>query len=79
MGLVRPAIIPPVATTAAAKVLKKKFLKCLWVNKVVEIGIFRPATVPQVIVEVVKVMDMGLKRLATLPHLIAEVVDVVQV
>ena len=58
------------------QVMSKKELECLWVSKVVNIGLLRPATLPQVIMEVVKVKDMGLKRPATPPQVIAEVVDV---
>ena len=43
------------------------------------IGILIPATLPQVIVEVVKVMEIGLLRHTTLPQVISEVVDVGQV
>ena len=53
--------------------LKKMVWKCLWESKVVGIGIFRPYTIPQVIVEVVKVLDIYLKRPVTLPQVIAEV------
>ena len=52
-GLVRPAIIPPTVVMTAMKLLKKKVLKCLWVRKDVNIGLLRPANVPQVIAEVV--------------------------
>ena len=44
-----------------------------------DIGLFRTATVTQVIVEVVKVLSIGLKRPANLPQVIAEVIDVGQV
>ena len=60
------------------KVPKNKFLKCLWVRKVVDIGLLRPDTPPQLIMEVMKVMNIGLKRPATLPQVIAEDVDVGQ-
>ena len=61
------------------KMVRKKFLKCLWVSKVVGTGLLRPATVPQVMVEVVKVVEIGLKIPSNLPQVIAEVVDVGQV
>ena len=48
-------------------------------SKVADIGLLRPATVPQVTVEVVKVVDKGIKILATLPQVITEIVDVGQV
>ena len=59
--------------------MEKDLLKRLWVKKVVEIGLLRPATVPQVIMEVMKVVEIGLKRPENLPQLIAEVVEVGQV
>ena len=59
--------------------LKKMVWKCLWESKVVGIGILRPYTIPQVIVEVVKIVDIYLKRPATLPQVIAEVLDIGQV
>ena len=46
---------------------EKKGLEVLWVGKFMDIGILRPATIPQVIVEVV---DMGLLRPSTLPLVI---------
>ena len=61
------------------KVLKKKFLKCLWVKKAVHMGLLRPAIVPKGISEVVKFVDIGLKIPANLPQVISEVVDVGQV
>ena len=61
------------------KVLKKKVLKCLRVGKFVDIGILIPATIPQVIVEVVNVVDIGLKIPATITQVIAKVMDVGQV
>ena len=57
-------------------VLKKKVWKCLWEKKVVYIGLLRPATVTQVITEVVKVVGIDLKIPATLPQLITKVVEV---
>ena len=51
------------------RVLKKKFLKCLRVRKVVDIGLLRPSTLTEVIVEV---MDVGLFIIDTLPLIIAE-------
>ena len=48
--------------------LKKKVLKCIWVRKVVDIGLLIPATFPQVIVEVT---DIGLLRPPSLPIVIA--------
>ena len=61
------------------KVLKKKVLKCLWVRKVIDIGLLRPSTLLHVIVEVVKVLDIGINRPYALPQVITEVVDVGQV
>ena len=40
------------------------------------IGLLRPSTIHQVIMEVMKVVDIGLKRPVTLPQVIVEVVDV---
>ena len=58
------------------KVPKNKVLMCLWERKVVDIGIFIPYTITQVIVEVVKVVGIGLKRTTNLPQVITEVMDV---
>ena len=74
LGLVIPSILLTVIVTTEKKVLKKKVLKCLWVRKVVDIGLLRPANFPQVIVLAVKVLDVGLKRPANLPQVITEVV-----
>ena len=49
------------------KFLKKKVLKCLWVSKFVDIGIFIPDTLLLVITEVV---DVGILIPATLTILI---------
>ena len=51
------------------KVTKKKVLTCLWGMKDMYIGLFRPATLPQVIAEVPKI---GLLRLSTIPLVITE-------
>ena len=59
--------------------MKKNLLKCLWVSKVVDIGLLRPATIPQVVVDVVKVVDRGILRPASLPQVIEEVMDLGQV
>ena len=72
----RPAILPPVILMTVMKVLKNKLWKCLWVSKVVEIGILRPSTLSQLILYFVKVVDIGLKIPDTIHQLIAEVVDV---
>ena len=61
------------------KVLKKKFLKSLWVVKVLYIGLLISSTDPQVTVEVMKVVDIGIKIPDTLHQLIAEGVVVGQV
>ena len=61
------------------KVLKKKVLNCLWARKIVDICILRPATLPQVITDVVKVVDIGILIPAIISQAIAEVVDLVQV
>ena len=60
------------------KVLKK-FLKSLWVVKVLYIGLLISSTDPQVTVEVMKVVDIGIKIPDTLHQLIAEGVGVGQV
>ena len=49
--------------------LKKKVLKCLMVSKIVNIGLLRPATFTQVIVEVV---DIGIFRPSAIPQVIVE-------
>ena len=74
LGLVIPSILPTAIVTTEMKVLKKKVLKFIWVRKVVDIGILRPANFPQVIVLAVRVLEVFLKRPATLPQLITEVV-----
>ena len=61
------------------KFLKKKAWKCLRERKVVEIGLLRLVTLPQVTVEAVKAMGIGLNRPYTLPQVITEVMDVGQV
>ena len=61
------------------KVLKKKFFKYLWVSKFMYLGLLRPSTVPQVIVEVIKIVDICIKRPANLPQVITEVLDIGQV
>ena len=58
---------------------EEEVLKCLWVKKVVDIGLVRTATVPQVIVEAVKVMGIVFKRPASLPLVITEFVEKGQV
>ena len=62
-----------------AKLLKKKFLKCLRLRKFMDIGLLRPSTLPQVIMEVMKVVEMCIKIPATLPQVNVEVLDVGQV
>ena len=74
LGLVIQSILPTAIVTTEMKVLKKKVLKFIWVRKVVDIGILRPANFPQVIVLAVRVLEVFLKRPATLPQLITEVV-----
>ena len=49
--------------------LKKKVLKFLHTSKVVDIGLKRPSTLPQVIVEVV---DIDFLKQATLTQVITE-------
>ena len=44
-----------------------------------DIGLLRPATLPQVVVDAVKVVDRGILRPASLPQVIAEVVELGQV
>ena len=73
LGLIRPAILPPALVTTMTKVTKNNFLKFLWVRKVVEIGLLKLATIPQVMV---KCLDTGLKRPANPPQVIAEVMEV---
>ena len=46
--------------------------------KIVDIGILRTSTVPQVISEVTKFMDIDIKIPATTPQLIMEVVEICQ-
>ena len=58
--------------------VKKRLLKCLQVMKIVDIGILRTSTVPQVISEVTKFMDIDIKIPATTPQLIMEVVEICQ-
>ena len=53
----------------AMKFPKKKVFNFLWMRKYVDIGLLRPATLPQVISEV---MDISLLRPSTLPLIIAE-------
>ena len=48
-------------------------------KKVMEIGLLRPETLPQVILEVMKFMEIFLKRSATLPKVIVEVMDLFKV
>ena len=62
-----------------AKVLNKKFFNCLWLSKFVDICHLRPATVPQVNMEVVKGVDIVLKIPSTLHQVIIKVVDLVEV
>ena len=59
--------------------MKKKVLKCLWLRKVLDIGLLKTDTLPQVIGDVMKVKNIGLLEPATRPQVIAEVVDVGQV
>ena len=61
------------------KVPNKKVLKCLWERKFTDIGLFRSATLPQVIVEVMEVVEIGLKRPDNPPKVILEAVEIVQV
>ena len=61
------------------KVTKKKFLKYIWVSKVVDIGLLRPDTITKLIMDVVKVMNKGLKRPDTVPQVIVEFVETDQV
>ena len=65
----RPATITPTFVTMMMKLPKKKFLKCLWLMKYLDIGLLRPSTLPKVITEVV---DIGILRLYTLPLVISE-------
>ena len=58
------------------RVLNKKVLKCLWASKFDDIGLLIPATLSQVIMNVVKSMDIGLLKPTTLSQVIVEVVDV---
>ena len=68
-----PAIIPPTILTMM-KFPKKKILKCLWAMKDVDIGILIPATLHQIITEVV---DIGLFRPSTITLLIVEDIIIV--
>ena len=58
---------------------EEEVLKCLRVSKFMGIVILRPATLPQLITDVVKVVNIVILRPSTLPKVIAEVVDVGQV
>ena len=66
----RPAILPPADVTTNIKVLKKNVLKCLRVSKFMDIVLLIPATIPQVIGEVLKLMVGGLLRPFTLSQVI---------
>ena len=79
MFLVKPDILLPDVVKMKTKVMKKKFLKFLWVRKVVYIGLLVTATVSQLILEVIKVVEICIKRASTLPQVIYEVIDVGQV
>ena len=63
------AIIPTTAVTMMMKFTKKKFLKCLWVMKDVDIVLLVTANLPQLIMEVA---DIGLLIPSTLPLSIVE-------
>ena len=78
LGIVRPDILPPAVVTTMEKIMKKKVLKCLQERKVVGIGLLIPATIPQVITELMKVMAIGIKIPATITQAIEEVVGVCQ-
>ena len=56
------------------KLPKKKVLKCLWVMKYVDIVLLRPATIPEVIVEIV---DIGILIPDNLPLIMSEDIIVV--
>ena len=70
LGLVRPSIILLAVVTTITEFMKKKVLKCLRDKKVVDIGLLIPATLCQVITEVIKVVDIGLNRTVTIPKVI---------
>ena len=55
--------------TTIMKFLKKKVLKCLRVEKIMGLGILRPATLHQVIAEF---LEVGILIPATIPLVIAE-------
>ena len=74
-----PCILPPAAVMAMVKVLNKKVLKSFWKKKVLEKGILRPATLPQVIVELIKVVRICMKIPDTLLQVIVEVLGICQV
>ena len=65
--------------TAVMKVLNKILRNCPWERKITGIGILRPATINQLIMEVAEVANIGLKRPSAIPQVIAEVMDVVKV
>ena len=58
------------------KFLKKKVLKCLWVMKDADIGLLRPATIPQLTAEVV---DIDILILSYLPFVSADDIILVTV
>ena len=58
-----------------SQVLNKKVLKRFWERKVVDIGLSIPATLSQVILEVMKFMEIGINIPATLPQVIVEFMD----
>ena len=79
VGLKISSILLPAVIMTTIKVMNKNIWKCLWLSKVVNIGLLIPAILPQAITDLMKVVDIGLLRPATLPQVTAEVVDVVQV
>ena len=78
IGLLISTILPPVVEMMTMKVLKKNFSKCLRVRKVLDIGLLRTTTLPQVIVKVMKVLEIGLNIPENIPQLTAEVVNIGQ-
>ena len=63
---------------AAMEILNNKVWKYLWERKVVDIVILRPATLTQLIAEVVKVEEIGINIPDTVPQVITKVVEVGQ-
>ena len=71
-----PVILPLSVVMTKIKFPNKKALKCLWVSKVIDIGLLIPDTLPQIILEVMKALDIYLLIQSNITQVITEVVDV---